>query len=321
MTGPWRPMLAVAGELPGAAEDHRWGYEFKWDGVRALCLLVGGRTRLVSRNDRDITPSYPEVEPIAAAVPAATVLDGELVAFDADTGRPSFGTLQHRMHVTAARTVQGLMVEIPVTYMIFDVLVLDGRELIDERYDVRRARLAELGLQGPSWQCPPHFEGGGPEIRAASQSSGLEGVVAKRLDSVYRPGQRSDAWRKIKNVLTRDVVVGGWKPGQGGRAGRLGSLMMGLPGPTGLRYVGNVGSGFTERILTDLGGRLTELATRDSPFVDVPRELVRDAQWVRPELVGEVAYGEWTGDGRLRHPRWRGLRPDIDPTEVDRAEY
>lgn len=307
-------MLAVAGELPPAVDDHRWGYEFKWDGVRALCLVVHGRARLISRNDRDITPSYPEAAPTSPAVPDGTVLDGELVAFD-DAGRPNFGVLQHRMHVTAARVVERLMRDIPVTYFVFDLLVLGGRELIDAPYTARRAELDGLGLSG-TWQCPPYYRGGGAEIQAASRASGLEGVLAKRLDSVYRPGQRSEAWRKIKNILTRDVVIGGWKPGQGGRTGRLGSLMMGVPGPDGLHYVGNVGSGFTERILADLGTRLAGLATRESPFTAIPRELLRDARYVRPELVGEVAYGDQTVDGRLRHPRWRGLRLDVSPEEV-----
>lgn len=308
-------MLATAGELPAPSDDARWGYEFKWDGVRALCLTMAGRARLMSRNDRDITASYPEVGGLAATVPDATVLDGELVAFDA-AGRPSFGTLQHRMHVTAERTVRLLMQDIPVTFLVFDVLVLEGVEVTGESYRRRRELVEALGLQGPAWQCPPYFEGGGREIQAASLASGLEGVLAKRLDSSYRPGQRSDAWRKIKNVLTRDVVIGGWKPGQGNRTGQLGSLMMGLPTPEGLRYVGNVGSGFSGRTLDALGARLAALATTDSPFTGVPRELLREAQWVRPELVGEVAYVEWTGEGRLRHPTWRGLRPDMSPAEV-----
>ncbi|MBA3252470.1 MAG: hypothetical protein H0T66_19705 [Geodermatophilaceae bacterium] len=311
-------MLAVAGALPPAADDHRWGFEFKWDGVRALCLIDRGAVHLISRNDRDITPSYPEIAPLGAAVAGPSVLDGELVAFD-DNGRPSFGVLQHRMHVTAQRAVQLLVRQVPVTYFVFDALVLSGVDLTGEPYHVRRARLEELGLQGPAWQCPPYFRSGGAEIQAASRASGLEGVVAKRLDSTYRSGQRSEAWRKIKNVQTRDIVIGGWKPGQGGRSGRLGSLMMGLPAAGGLRYVGNVGSGFSDRTLTDLDARLAALATTESPFADVPRELLRDARWVRPELVGEVAYGEWTGDRRLRHPTWRGLRPDIGPGEVDGA--
>lgn len=314
-------MLAVAGALPPAADDHRWGFEFKWDGVRAICLIERGALRLISRNDRDITPSYPEIVPLGAAVAGPSVLDGELVAFhdDDDDGRPSFGALQRRMHITAQRAVQLLVRQVPVTYFVFDALVLSRVDLTGEPYHVRRARLEELGLQGPSWQCPPYFRGGGADIQAASRASGLEGVMAKRLDSTYRSGQRSEAWRKIKNVQTRDIVIGGWKPGQGGRSGRLGSLMMGLPTAGGLRYVGNVGSGFSDRTLTDLGARLAALATTESPFVDVPRELLRDARWVRPELVGEVAYGEWTGDRRLRHPTWRGLRPDIGPGEVDGA--
>lgn len=314
-------MLAVAAaELPPEQEDRRWGYEFKWDGVRALCHAADGRAHLTSRNDRDITASYLEVTPLAASLGTGrTVLDGELVAFD-PTGRPNFGVLQQRMHVTAARAVQRLIIEVPVTYLIFDLLVLAGRNVCAEPYSARRELLQDLDLQGASWQTPPYFVGGGVDIRAASRASGLEGVLAKRLDSAYRPGQRSDSWRKIKNMLTRDVVIGGWKPGQGNRHGQFGSLMMGVPDAGRLRYIGNVGSGFTDRVLTDIGGRLAALASPDSPFTDVPRELTRDARWVRPELVGEVRYAEWTGEGRLRHPTWRGLRTDIAPAEVDGAE-
>ncbi len=315
-------MLAVAAVvLPPAQEDLRWGYEFKWDGVRALCHVADGRAHLTSRNDRDITASYPEVTGLAASLGAArTVVDGELVAFDA-RGRPNFGVLQQRMHVTAARMVQRLVTDVPVTYLVFDLLVLAGRSVCAEPYAARRELLQQLDLQGPSWQTPPHFVGGGADIQAASRASGLEGVLAKRLDSAYRPGQRSDTWRKIKNMLTRDVVIGGWKPGQGQRDGQFGSLMMGLPDAGRLRYIGNVGSGFTDRVLADLGGRLAALASTGSPFTGVPREVARDARWVRPELVGEVRYAEWTGEGRLRHPTWRGLRSDVAPGEVDGAEH
>ncbi|MGI8533162.1 MAG: hypothetical protein ACR2KN_09170, partial [Geodermatophilaceae bacterium] len=170
-----------------------------------------------------------------------------------------------------------------------------------------------------SWQSPAHYEGGGREILAASVSTGLEGVLAKRLDSTYRPGQRSPHWRKVKNLRMQEIVVGGWKPGQGRRDGLLGALLMGIPEGPALRYVGNVGTGFSDEALRRLGGQLAAVAWASSPFHDVPPQQARDARWVRPELVGEVAFGEWTTDGRLRHPTWRGLRPDLSAAEVSRV--
>lgn len=314
-------MLATpAAALPRSAEDSLWAYEFKWDGVRALGRAHAGRLTLFSRNDRDISRSYPETAGLGSISEIdGTVLDGELVAFDA-AGRPSFGTLQQRMHVTAPSALVSLVQQVPVTYLLFDVLVLRGRSLLAEPYAARREALAALSLQGPSWQTPPYFRGDGPDVLAASVSNGLEGVVAKRLDSAYRPGQRSPYWLKVKNMRTQDVVVGGWKPGQGRRSGLPGALLLGLPGPAGLQYVGKVGTGFTDRVLAQLAGRLAGLAQAGSPFVEVPREHARDAHWVRPELVGEVGFGEWTPEGRLRHPTWRGLRPDIPVQDVRRAE-
>ena len=314
-----RPMLATPGELPGDREDARWGYEFKWDGVRALGFLRSGQLMLRSRNDRDITGSYPEVQGLAGQLGGGEhVVDGELVALDSH-GRPSFAALQNRIHVSAERAVRTLVETAPVTYFVFDVLVLDGRRLLDVHYAERRALLADLGLSGPSWQSPPHYEGGGREILAASVSTGLEGVLAKRLDSTYRPGQRSPHWRKVKNLRMQEIVVGGWKPGQGRRDGLLGALLMGIPEGPALRYVGNVGTGFSDEALRRLGGLLAAVGSASSPFHDVPRQQARDARWVRPELVGEVAFGEWTTDGRLRHPTWRGLRPDLSAAEVSRV--
>ncbi|HWB68069.1 MAG TPA: non-homologous end-joining DNA ligase [Mycobacteriales bacterium] len=314
-----KPMLAVSAEkLP--RNDDAYGYEFKWDGVRAIVTVEGGRPQAISRNGRDITPSYPELRDMAEAIGAAQlVLDGELVALDAD-GRPSFGALQSRMHVTRSADVRRLRDLTPVTYFVFDVLYAGGHTLLDEPYERRRELLDGLELSGPSWQTPPWFRGGGKAVLAASQEQQLEGVVAKRLDSRYAAGRRSDAWLKIKNVRTQEVVIGGWKPGAGRREGGIGSLLLGVPDDDGgLRYAGHVGTGFTEAMLRDLARDLKPLARDDAPFADtVPRPDARDAHWVEPELVGEVAFGEWTREGRLRHPSWRGLRPDKSPDEVRR---
>jgi bifunctional non-homologous end joining protein LigD len=176
-----------------------------------------------------------------------------------------------------------------------------------------------LALSGPAWQTPPHFVGGGAAVHAASREQGLEGVIAKKLDSRYFPGKRSDCWLKVKNLRTQEVVIGGWKPGEGRRKGAIGSLLVGVPGPEGLDYVGHVGTGFTDKMLRDLESDLGRLVRDESPFSrPLPRAQAKDARWVEPELVGEVAFSEWTREARLRHPTWRGLRPDKSPAEVVR---
>jgi bifunctional non-homologous end joining protein LigD len=314
-----RPMLAVPGELPRPGEDDSWAYEMKWDGVRAVAYVQGGTVRLMSRNDLDVTRSYPEV----AATPAglaneAVVLDGELVTFDS-RGRPSFARLQERMHVRDVAAARRLAERLPVVYLVFDVLHLGGRSLLRTPYRGRRAALEELDVDGDAWRVPPSFPGPGADVMAASDENGLEGVVAKRLGSVYLPGRRSPDWRKVKHVRMQEVVIAGWRPGQGRREGRLGSLILGVQGAEGLQHVGGVGTGFTERMLDDLSADLRPLARASSPFWhELPRAETRDARWVEPRLVGEVVFTEWTPDGRLRHPSWRGLRPDKEPEEVRR---
>jgi bifunctional non-homologous end joining protein LigD len=310
-----RPQLAVAGALPSAAEDERYAYEMKWDGVRAVVYADHGSLRVLTRNDREVARTYPELRALADALGSRpVVLDGEIVAFDGD-GKPSFGSLQQRMHVgNPSRT---LLSAVPVTYLVFDVLHLDGASTLDLPYDERRALLEGLDLAGPHWLVPPAFEGCGADAVRTSVTQGLEGVIAKRRDAPYTPGQRSKAWVKVKNVRTQEVVIGGWKPGAGWREGGIGSLLLGIPGDAGLEFVGHVGTGFTVKMLQDLQARLRPLERRTPPFSDeVPRAQARDARWVTPKLVGEVTYGEWTRDGRLRHPVWRGLRPDKAPGDV-----
>jgi bifunctional non-homologous end joining protein LigD len=305
-----RPMLATPAPLPSPAEDRQWAYEVKWDGVRAVAYLQNGQLRLMSRTDRDITRRYPELAALAASLPdQAVVLDGELVSLDAE-GRPSFGRLQHRMHATDQAEIRRLVGRYPVTYMIFDLLHADGQSLLGQPYRERRSRLTQLNSTGPAWQTPPSWTGGGPNILAATAEQGLEGIIAKRLTSTYQPGRRSPSWRKIKNIRTVQVLIGGWSPGGGRRTGTIGSLLVGVSTPDGLAYLGNVGTGFTDAALRDLHSRLTGLEIPTSPFdaVPVPHEFARFARWVRPELGGEVAYAEIGLEGRLRHPRWRGLR-------------
>jgi bifunctional non-homologous end joining protein LigD len=312
-----KPMLATLDQLP--TDDSKWAYEMKWDGVRALVAVEGGRITITSRNDNDVTVSYPELRGLGEQLGTTEVLlDGEIVSFD-DAGRPSFERLQQRMHISTAAAARRLAERVPAVYLIFDLLHLDGRSLLDLPYTQRRSLLDELGLAGPSWQTPPVFEGDGASAVLASRQQGLEGVLAKRLTSRYTPGRRTGDWVKVKNIRMQEVVIGGWRPGKGRREGLIGSLLLGLPGEDGLKYVGQVGTGFTDAALEQLGGQLKRLARKTSPFSpDVPRADARDAQWVAPRLVGEVAFGEWTTEDRLRHPSWRGLRPDKPPDEVVR---
>jgi bifunctional non-homologous end joining protein LigD len=309
------PMLASPGELPPAAADADWGYEFKWDGVRAIAAVRNGVLGLTSRKGTAITVRYPEVWRLPDGLAGhEAVLDGEIVAMD-ELGRPDFGALQNRMHRTGPEVAR-MAAARPVTFLVFDLLAWDGKYLLQQPYATRRERLDALGLSGRRWAITPWFRGGGARVHAASKENDLEGIVAKRLDSPYRPGVRSPEWRKVKNIRMQSVVVGGWRPGQGRRAGGVGSLLFGVPDDEGrLIYAGHVGTGFTDDFLRELQRMLTPRAT--SPFAgDLPREVTRDAHWVEPDLVGEVAYAVWTAEGRLRHPSWRGVREDLEPDDV-----
>ena len=312
------PMLAAITELP-RGDDLRWGYEFKWDGVRALAHVRSGRLRLRARSGNDVTATYPELGRLPEVLSGHdAVLDGEVVAMD-DRGRPDFRLLQGRMHRTGPEVAR-MAAAAPVSYLVFDLLALDGESLLGLPYTKRRERLDALGLGSDRWVTTPWFRGDSPgvggQVQSASLENGLEGVVAKRLDSPYRPGGRGPDWRKIKNIRTQSVVVGGWRPGAGRRAGGIGSLLLGVHDDTGaFVFAGHVGTGFTAAALAELGTLVTPRAS--SPFADaLPREVTRDAHWVEPLLVGEVAYTEWTREGRLRHPSWRGLREDVRPADV-----
>ncbi|WP_226900091.1 non-homologous end-joining DNA ligase [Nonomuraea phyllanthi] len=300
MPYPVEPMLAVPGELPPDRE--RYGLEVKWDGIRAIVHLDGG-LRVTGRHGVEYKRRYPEISGFGVK---NAIIDGEVVALDR-RGRPSFERLQHRMHLTDPEPV---MLELyPITYMPFDLLYLDGLPLFDLPYRDRRALLDELDVG-----APPYFPGDS-DLLAATYEQGLEGVVAKRLDSPYRAGTRSPWWIKVKNLTSREVVIGGWKPGKGRRSGGVGSLVMGVFTDQGLTYVGHVGTGFTDAVLDDLHRRMRPLEISRSPFSN---EVPWKNRWVRPELVGEVAYTMWTDEQRLRHPVWRGLRPDKLPSEVTR---
>lgn len=306
-------MTAVSAPLP--PDDERWAFEVKWDGVRALTYVDGGRLRMESRNLIDITARYPELWGLgeAVGVPGGAVLDGEVATFD-ERGRPSFGRLQHRMHVTGEREVRRRMVEYPVVYAVFDVLWLSGEEVWRRPYVERREVLAALGLAGPSWLVPAHRIGHGAELLEASIAQGLEGVMAKRLDAPYEPGKRSRCWLKVKSKPRQEVVIGGWLEGAGNRSGRIGALLVGYYEDGVLRFAGKVGTGFSDRTLADLAGRLAPLARDTSPFGSkVP---YKQPHYVEPVLVGEVEFTEWTATDTLRHPSFKGLRMDKDPAHV-----
>ena len=309
-----RPMLAGR-HLP--ADGRGWAYEFKWDGVRAVAYVEDGRVRLRSRNDLDITPAYPELQPLGPALGSRpAVLDGEIVALD-DDNRPSFSRLQQRMHVRGPAAARRLAATVPVSYLVFDVLHLDGHPTIELPYTERRRLLESLSLNGEHWTTPATFDERPEAVLEAARKGGLEGVVCKRVDSPYRPGRRSDDWVKVRAFRTQEVVVGGYTPGKGSRAGALGALMVGVPGPGGLRFAGKVGTGFSDAHLKELRAMLARLRQDESPFVGpLPRSEVAGATWVRPTLVGEVRFSDWTPGGRLRQPAWRGLRPDKSPEEV-----
>jgi bifunctional non-homologous end joining protein LigD len=317
------PMLATSAtpELARIAA-HRWGdpawVEMKWDGIRAVGSWDGERLRLYARSGNDITHRYPELTGVDAGLGAQPcVVDGELVALEPD-GRPSFPLLQTRMNLERAGDIAREARRTPVRYYLFDVLAHDGDDLADlplrERRDVLEA-VAAASIDPIA--VPPVFD----DVDVALETSArlrLEGIVVKDPASPYLRGRRSEAWLKVKHTSTQEVVIAGIRPGKGARSGTFGSLLLGIPGENGLQYAGRVGTGFSDSMLATLMRTLTPLRTDENPLVGVPPADARDALWVRPELVGEVEYGEFTPGGILRHPRWRGLRPDKSPEDVRR---
>jgi len=311
-------MLAVAGQLP--PDDGRWAHEFKWDGMRILLWTDGGRPRAMSRNDKDVTVSFPELRGFAEAMGSRRALfDGELVVLDPD-GRPSFARLQHRMHAANPPGVRAAVASDPVSLIIFDLLHLDGVSLLELSYDRRRAALEGLGIAAPGWAVTPSFTSeGGRQVFDTAVALGMEGVVAKRRTGTYQPGRRSADWIKVKNQHMQEVVIGGYTAGQGSRRVDFGALLVGVPSGRALTFVGKVGTGFSDLARAELMADLEGAVRATSPFEGrLPAAVVRGATWVTPRLVGEVRYSEWTPDGYFRHPVWRGLRPDKTPAGVHR---
>ncbi|MET1020768.1 MAG: ATP-dependent DNA ligase [Arthrobacter sp.] len=310
----YKPMLASAGttaDLP----DKEWQYELKWDGVRALILGDRKKIRLISRNGNDMSAAYPELTDRSCWPEQEFIADGEIIAVG-PAGRPDFGLLQGRMKLTKASDVAKAQASMPVRLMLFDLLSEQGSDLRGLPLSERRARLDALfTTSGCPVELSPVIDDDVRHILESAEELGLEGVMAKRTDGRY-VGQRSRSWLKLKFERTQEVVIGGWRPGRGQRGQSVGSLLLGIPAGTKLRYVGRVGSGFSARELTEIRQQLDALPRKTSPFEDVPAADASDARWVSPRLVGEVTYGEWTGGGKLRHPVWRGWRLDKEPDDV-----
>lgn len=312
------PMLATsAGELPSNAANY--AFEYKWDGVRALCYSSGkstGRFQLQSRNLLDITMRYPELHPLQRALGKhAVVLDGEIVLLD-ELGRPSFARLQRRMHLNHAAEIKRLSASEAVFYVLFDLLFLDGRSLLDEPYTVRRQMLEELTLLGTHWQVTPAHVGEGESMLEAAVRTQLEGVVAKRLDSVYVAGRRSPAWLKVKVIQRQEFVIGGWIPERSGIENRIGALLVGTYDGAGkLRFAGKVGTGLSAADHLPLIQRLSRKPISKSPFAD---PTPRGASFVEPTLVAEIEYRRWPSGGMVQHAAYKGLRQDKNPRQVKR---
>jgi bifunctional non-homologous end joining protein LigD len=311
----YEPMMAVLTAKP--FDDDEWLFEVKWDGHRCLANL-GTSTRLTSRTRRDMTAQFPELIDMHRQLAARNaVVDGEIVALDRD-GRPSFERMQDRFHRTPEELARNKG-RVPVQFLAFDLLWLDGQPLLELPLHERRARLEEVLVETKDIRLSQVVEGAGTAFFDHVKALQLEGIVAKRADSCYRPGVRSADWRKIKALCLQDCVIVGWTPGKGGRAATLGSLLLAVYDDGRLRYAGNVGTGFTHAFLADLLDRLQELQVPRPMFEGFEGTLrPRGARFVRPELVCEVEYLRWTEDNKLRAASFKGLRPDKPPTDARR---
>lgn len=310
------PMLAKASELP--KEETAYGFEIKWDGLRAIVYIDSSNVTILSRNSKDITSQYPEVAGVGQALEVGSyILDGEIIAFGQDS-KPSFSQLQHRMGLSSAKRIRAMMQQIPVTYIIFDILFSHGESLIHLPYSERRSRLEALELASPYWQTPAYSRDGNG-LLAISLRLGLEGIMAKNLGSPYTPGKRTGAWLKIKNQQRQEFIIGGWLAGAGSRQGLIGSLLVGYyDANSQLRYAGAVGTGFTVKTLKTLALLLAPLSQPNNPFVDQPPQ--KEIHFVQPKLIGEFEFTEWTPNSTLRHPSFKGLRNDKNPLEIVRED-
>ena len=305
-------MLATKGvHLPAGAE---WVHEVKWDGVRVLTDVRDGRLRMWSRNGNEVTVAWPEIS-VSPLGERDLLVDGEIIALN-ERGLPDFRVIQDRMHVRRATVAERLTATVPATYMVFDVLRLDGRDLVTEPLDRRRDVLEGLGLDS-TWQVPATYDDG-PMLFDATKQQGLEGIVSKRRSSRYVFGERTPNWRKFAHRLNATYVVGGWRPQEGTTSGDLAAVLVGEPTPQGLLYRGRVGSGIARTASRRLSALLAPLERADSPFDDeVPRVDARGTHWVEPVVVVEVDSHQTARNQRLRQPSYRGVRADLTPDDLE----
>jgi bifunctional non-homologous end joining protein LigD len=307
------PMLATGGYQPFDREG--WWFEPKFDGVRTLLYLDGESVRLVSRTGRDQTSTYPELGRLYRRISATNaVLDGEIVATD-EGGKTSFELLQQRMNLASATEIERVRKKIPVELVVFDLLWVDGNDLTDKPLSERRNRLSSIVMEDKGIRMIYWVADEGKRFHRAAVKLGIEGVIAKRAASRYLPGKRTDDWRKIKILKRQDCVILGWTPGQRGRSGAFGALLLGAYREGRLRWIGQVGTGFTDRMLADMMKRLKEIEADRPPFEDPGLSKLKEGRWVRPELVCDVEYLQMTAAGKLRAPSFKGLRPDKLPED------
>lgn len=314
------PMMATL--VPEPFDDDDWIFEPKWDGVRALAICQRDETALLSRNQNDITATYPEFAKLHdRLVCNDAIVDGEIVAMQ--SGRPSFERLQSRINLQNERDIARMAKEIPATFIAFDLLYMDGRSLINEPVEVRKELLDELVVKTDQVQVSPYTDGDGINLFETAKAMKLEGIVGKKLGCPYKPGKRVREWVKIKTIYEADLVIGGWTPGEGSRSATFGALLVGAYEDGELRFTGSVGTGFSEKLLDEMLPQLEALETEECPFVVDPRKTggsrfgkpIKNPRWASPQLVARVEFRELTSVGKLRAPSFKALRADKDPQE------
>ncbi len=295
---PVLPMKATMGSTGAVPDGDEWAFEIKWDGYRTIVHIGDGRVRLQSTAGHDVTERWPEFADLPGSVNArSAILDGELIVFD-DDGQPRFDLVQR----------SGVGSDRQAVIQFFDVLQIDGNDTIELAYLDRRRLLDQLIEPGDNWTVPSYRIGDGPTLLAATAEQGLEGVIAKRIDSRYRPGTRTKDWRKIKNRTSVELTIGGFTAGTGNRSDTFGALLVGRPTPAGLQFAGGVGTGFDQRTLRTLTDQLRELATDECPFEpSPPAPVARAATWVEPVLRAKIEIAEFTNDGLVRHATFISL--------------
>ncbi len=310
------PMLATAAERAFSREG--WIFELKYDGIRAMVSVAGDAIRISGRRGNDETARYPEAQAIRAGIKARqAVVDGELVVLDAG-GRPSFERLQQRINVSRETDARRLATEHPVTFVAFDLVQLEGRDLMATELRIRKKTLRETIVNSPHVLFAEHVERDGIALFDEARKSGIEGIVAKRADSLYRPGMRTPEWVKIKSWRSQSCVIVGYTAGRGRRSNQLGALILAIKQNDHLVHCGQVGTGFNDKTLRDLKEQLAPLIVAKCPLDNTPKT-TEPATWVKPELICEVRFSEWTNEGMLRHPAYQKLRPD-QTTEDTRRE-